>query len=154
MGSAARVTFVWLGVRTDWEPHYARRQCIRQSLKGGAAVPLSDEEVQKLREIEAQLESDERFVQAVSPSGLYRPAVKKVRWAALGAVVSLALVFVGLQLHFAAGFAGFALMLACVLIIERELRTMGKVGVRDLSSMLRTTREQAKKFRDKMGREQ
>ena len=154
MGPAAIVTCVWLGVRTDRGPYYARRQCIRQSLKGGAAVPLSDEEVQKLREIEAQLESDERFVQAVSPSGLYRPAVKKVRWAALGAVVSLALVFVGLQLHFAAGFAGFALMLACVLIIERELRTMGKVGVRDLSSMLRTTREQAKQFRDKMGREQ
>jgi hypothetical protein len=117
-------------------------------------VPLSDEEIQKLREIEAQLESDERFVQAVSPSGLYRPAVKKVRWAVLGAVASLALVIVGLQFHFAAGFAGFALMLACVLVIERELRTMGKVGVRDLTSMLRTTREQAKQLRDKMGREQ
>lgn len=117
-------------------------------------MPLSDEEVQKLREIEAQLESDERFVQAVSPSGLYRPAVKRVRWAALGAVVSLAMVFVGLQIHFAAGFAGFALMLVCVLVIERELRTMGKVGVRDLSGMLRSTREQAKQLRDKMGREQ
>jgi hypothetical protein len=118
------------------------------------AVPLSDEEVRKLREIEAQLESDERFVQAVSPSGLYRPAAKKVRWAMLGAVASLALVFVGLQLHFAAGFAGFALMLVCVLVIERELRTMGKVGLRDLTTMLRSTREQAKQLRDKMGREQ
>lgn len=117
-------------------------------------MPLSEDEVQKLREIEAQLEGDERFVQAVSPSGLYRPAVKKVRWAALGTVASLALVFVGLQIHFAAGFAGFALMLACVLVIERELRAMGKVGVRDLSTMLRTTRDQAKQLRDKMGREQ
>ena len=132
---------------------YARYRCsLPVVLK--VAMPLSEEEIQKLREIEAQLESDERFVQAVSPSGLYRPAVKKVRWAALGAVLSLALVFVGLQLHFAAGFAGFALMLACVLIIERELRTMGKVGVRDLNSMLRSTREQAKQLRDKMGREQ
>lgn len=117
-------------------------------------MPLSEEEIQKLREIEAQLERDERFVQAVSPSGLYRPAVRKVRWAALGAVLSLASVFVGLQLHFAAGFAGFALMLACVLVIERELRAMGKVGVRDLNTMLRSTREQAKQLRNKMGREQ
>jgi hypothetical protein len=84
------------------------------------SVPLSDNEQQILRQIEAQLESDERFAQAVSPSGLYRPAVKKVRWAALGAVASLALVFVGLQFHFAAGFAGFALMLLCVLVIENH----------------------------------
>lgn len=119
-----------------------------------APVPLSEEEIQKLREIEAQLESDERFVQAVSPSGLYRPAARKVRWAALGAVLSLGLVFVGLQFHFSAGFAGFALMLACVLVIERELRAMGKVGVRDLNVMLRSTRDQAKQLRNKMGREQ
>lgn len=118
------------------------------------AVPLSDNEQQILRQIEAQLESDERFAQAVSPSGLYRPAVKKVRWAALGAVASLALVFVGLQFHFSAGFAGFALMLLCVLVIERELRAVGKVGMRDFGTMLRTTRENAKQLRDKMGREQ
>lgn len=117
-------------------------------------MPLSEDEIQKLREIEAQLESDERFAQAVSPAGLYRPAVRRVRWAVLGAVVSLALVFVGLQFHFAAGFAGFALMLACVLLIERELRVVGKVGMRDFTSMLRTTRENAKQLRDRMGREQ
>ena len=118
------------------------------------AVPLSDNEQQILRQIEAQLESDERFAQAVSPSGLYRRAVKKVRWAALGAVASLALVFVGLQFHFAAGFAGFAFMLLCVLVIERELRAVGKVGMRDVGTMLRATRENAKQLRDKMGREQ
>lgn len=117
-------------------------------------VPLSDNEQQILRQIEAQLESDERFAQAVSPSGLYRPAVRRVRWAVLGAVLSLGLVFVGLQFHFTAGFAGFVLMLACVLVIERELRSMGKAGVRDLSAVLRTTRENARKMRDQMGREQ
>jgi hypothetical protein len=44
-------------------------------------------------------------------------------------------------------------MLGCVLIIERELRSMGKVGVRDLSAALRTTRDNARKMRDQMGRE-
>ncbi|MEY3575234.1 MAG: hypothetical protein RLZZ88_377 [Actinomycetota bacterium] len=117
-------------------------------------MPLSDNEQQILRQIEAQLESDERFAQAVSPSGLYRPAVRRVRWAVLGAVLSLGLVFVGLQFHFTAGFAGFVLMLACMLVIERELRSMGKAGVRDLSAVLRTTRENARKMRDQMGREQ
>lgn len=117
-------------------------------------VPLSDNEQQILRQIEAQLESDERFAQAVSPSGLYRPAVKKVRLAAIGAVASLALVFVGLQFHFAAGFAGFVFMLGCVLVIERELRAVGKVGLSDFGTMLKTTRENAKQMRDKMGRDQ
>ena len=127
---------------------YYARKARRES-----TVPLSDNEQHILRQIEAQLESDERFAQAVSSSGLYRPGVRRVRWAALGAVLSLGLVFVGLQFHFTAGFAGFALMLGCVLIIERELRSMGKVGVRDLSAALRTTRDNARKMRDQMGRE-
>ena len=53
-----------------------------------------------------------------------------------------------------AGFAGFALMLGCVLVIERELRAVGKVGLSDFATMLRTTRENAKQMRDKMGRDQ
>jgi hypothetical protein len=68
--------------------------------------------------------------------------------------LKLALVFVGLQIHFAAGFAGFVLMLGCVLVIERELRAVGKVGLSDFATMLRTTRENAKQMRDKMGRDQ
>jgi len=39
-------------------------------------------------------------------------------------------------------------------VIERELRAVGKVGLRDVGTMLRTTRENAKQFRDKMGRDQ
>ena len=57
-------------------------------------------------------------------------------------------------IRFAAGFAGFVLMLGCVLVIERELRAVGKVGLSDFATMLRTTRENAKQMRDKMGRDQ
>lgn len=118
-----------------------------------SAVPLSDNEQQILRQIEQQLEADQRFAQAVSSSGLYRPSVRRVRWAALGAVVSLIGMVAALQVHFAASFAGFLAMLACVLVIERELRRMGKVGMRDIMGTLRETRDQARKMREKFGRD-
>lgn len=118
-----------------------------------SAVPLSDNEQQILRQIEQQLEADQRFAQAVSSSGLYRPSVRRVRWAALGAVVSLVAMVAALQVHFAASFAGFLAMLACVLVIERELRRMGKVGMSDIMGTLRDTRDQARKMREKFGRD-
>ena len=116
-------------------------------------MQLSDNEQQILRQIEQQLEADQRFAQAVSSSGLYRPSVRRVRWAALGAVVSLVAMVAALQVHFAASFAGFLAMLACVLVIERELRRMGKVGMRDIMGTLRETRDQARKMREKFGRD-
>lgn len=118
-----------------------------------SAMPLSDNEQQILRQIEQQLEADQRFAQAVSSSGLYRPSVRRVRWAVLGAVVSLIGMVAALQVHFAASFAGFLAMLACVLVIERELRRMGKVGMRDIMGTLRETRDQARKMREKFGRD-
>ena len=52
-------------------------------------MPLSDDEKRILSELEEQLQTDTKFANAVSSSGLYSYAIRKVRWATLGVLVSL-----------------------------------------------------------------
>ena len=54
-------------------------------------MALSDDEQRILRQIEQELQNDEKFAQAVSPAGLYRHSAKLVRWAIVGLVVAFLL---------------------------------------------------------------
>ena len=119
----------------------------------GVGMPLSEDEQRILRQIQEQLETDERFASAVSSSGLYKHAVRSVRWAVLGAVVSLAFLVFALRIHFLLAFVGFLGMLACVLVIERQLRAMSKVGLKDVAASLRTSRLNAQAMRNKFTRD-
>jgi hypothetical protein len=112
-------------------------------------VPLSDDEQRILRQIEEQLQEDQRFAQLASPAGLYRQSAKTVRWAALGVVAGLVLTVVALQIHFLVAFCGFLVMLGCALVIERQLRAIGKVGVQDLAASLRKSRIASTRMRDR-----
>ena len=60
---------------------------------------------------------------------------------------------VSLQVHFIMAFAGFLGMLACVLVIERQLRAMSKVGLKDVAASIRGSRIAAQAMRSKFGRE-
>ena len=100
-------------------------------------VALSDDENRILREIEAQLENDRKFAKAVSASGMYRAPARRMWWALVGVVVCLVAMVLALQVHFVAGFAGFAGMLACAMVVEREARAMGRTGMKDLAETLR-----------------
>lgn len=117
------------------------------------AVPLSEDEQRILRQIEEQLQGDEKFAQAVSSSGLYRHSVRTVRWAVVGVVVGLIVMVAALQVHFMFAFVGFLLMLACAMVIERQVRLMGKAGVQDIAQSLRGPRAAAQRIRDKFPRQ-
>ncbi|MFM8521316.1 MAG: DUF3040 domain-containing protein [Acidimicrobiaceae bacterium] len=116
-------------------------------------MPLSDNEQQILRQIEQDLKTDEKFAQAVSSKGLYRHSARTAWWAGVGIVASLGLTIVGLQFHFLFAFAGFLAMLGCALIVERQLRAMSKVGIRDVAESLRAQRANAQRMRKKFTRE-
>ena len=103
-------------------------------------MPLSDEEQRILREIETQLKTDEKFASAVSSSGLYRHSAKRVWWSLLGILVSLVAVVASLQIHFLIAFAAFGAMLGFALVIERQVRLMGRAGVQDLAQTSRKPR--------------
>ncbi|GDX34484.1 hypothetical protein LBMAG16_13150 [Actinomycetes bacterium] len=116
-------------------------------------MALSDNEKQILAQIEHDLKADERFAQAVSSSGLYRHSARTAWWAGVGVVVCLALTILALQIHFLLAFAGFMAMLGCALVVERQLRAMSKVGLRDMAETLRSSRMNAQKMREKFTRE-
>ena len=103
-------------------------------------MALSEDEQRILRQIEAELQNDERFAQAVSPAGLYTHSVRTVRWAIVGLVASLALLVVGLRFHYIAAFAVFVVMLALLGVIERNGRAMGKAGLQDVAGAIRKVR--------------
>ncbi|MEY2762632.1 MAG: hypothetical protein RLZZ48_98 [Actinomycetota bacterium] len=116
-------------------------------------MPLSEDEQRILRQLEQQLETDKEFAQNVSQSGLYRHAVRTVRWAALGMIASLAFTIATLQIHFALAFVGFLGMLACAVVIEGKLRAMSKAGYKDVVEVLRTASLNSKaKMRSKFDR--
>jgi hypothetical protein len=116
-------------------------------------MPLSSEEQRILQQIEQSLQADERFVSAVKPSGIYAHSVRKVWWAGLGALASLVFTIVSLQVHFLLAFAGFLAMLVCVLVIEKQLRAMSKVGLKDVAASLRKSRLNASASRIKFGKD-
>ncbi len=104
-------------------------------------MPLSDEEQRILREIEENLKTDERFAQKVSgPGSMYAGAVRTVKRAVLGMVVGLVGMVLALRVHFMLAFVVFAGMLALTLLIESQLRMLGRVGARDLAQNLRAPR--------------
>lgn len=100
------------------------------------AVPLSDDEQRILREIEDQLSADEKFAAAVSSSGLYRHSAKRVWWSLLGVVGCLVGVVMTLQIHYLVAFGAFIGMLFFALMIERQLRLIGRAGVQDLAQRM------------------
>lgn len=125
---------------------------VREWSQRGVPVALSDNEQRILRQIEEQLETDQRFAQAVSPAGLYRHSARTVRWAVLGVLASLVATVALLQVHFMLAFVGFLGMLFFVLVIERQLRAIGKAGIQDIAATLRTSRLNAQNIREKFSR--
>ena len=97
-------------------------------------MPLSDEEQQILKEIEAQLnETDPGLVEQVSRTTLYRHAARMIRWSAFGVLVGLVLLIVTFNHTLIGGGIGFLIMLGCLLVIERNVRKLGRAGLQTLS---------------------
>ena len=101
-------------------------------------MPLSEEEQKILQEIEANLSaSDPRLAQQVSETTLYRHATRAIKWAVLGLVAGLIFLVLTFTIHVALGVLGFAVMLFSALVIERNVRKMGRAGFESLTSSMR-----------------
>lgn len=101
-------------------------------------VPLSEDEQRILQEIEANLtESDPRLVQEVSETTLYRHSARIIKWAILGFVAGLVLLLLTFTNQLLLGVVGFLVMLLCLLVIERNVRKLGKAGLDSLTGSMR-----------------
>jgi Flp pilus assembly protein TadB len=96
-------------------------------------MPLSEDEQRILRQIEQELEQDPTF----SNRG-YRVSRRRLVLLSLGLVVSLVVTVLGLGVNFLVGFAGFVVLLILAVLLESEIRLIGRerLGALPISAWL------------------
>lgn len=99
----------------------ARRVEERRRTCDDVAVPLSEEEQRILRQIEQQLEQDPSFSQRG-----YRVSRRRSLLLTVGLIVGLVITIGGLGVNFVVAFAGFVLVLVMAVMLESELRLLGR----------------------------
>ncbi len=101
-------------------------------------MPLSEDEQRILKEIEENLSAtDPKLVQQVSDTTLYRHAARVIKWSAAGFVAGLVLMVLTFTTTLILGVVGFAVMLACALAIEHNVRKLGRAGIESLTGSMR-----------------
>ncbi|MGE0795072.1 MAG: DUF3040 domain-containing protein [Acidimicrobiia bacterium] len=110
-------------------------------------MPLSEDEQRILQEIEQQLyASDPQLVRDVTSTTVYRHAGRNLKWAALGFVAGLLLMLFTFASSVVLGGLGFFAMLGSAILVERNLRRMGRAGWQALTGSVR-----ASTVRDRFG---
>ena len=84
-------------------------------------MPLSEDEQRILRQIEQELEQDPTFSQRG-----YRVSRRRAMLLAFGLVVGLIITIGGLAINFVVAFAGFVLVLVMAIMLESEVRLLGR----------------------------
>jgi hypothetical protein len=103
-------------------------------------VPLSEDEQRILSEIEQHLyASDPQLVREVSTTTIYRHAGRNVKWAVLGFVVGLVFMVLTFTTSIALAFLGFLGMLGSAILVERNVRKMGRAGWQQWTATVRTS---------------
>lgn len=110
-------------------------------------MPLSEDEQRILHQIEQQFyESDPDFARSVSQTTIYRHAFRNIKWGVLLFLAGVAMLLLTLSVHFLLAFVGVLVMLAALMIIERNARKLGKAGMEQMTRSMR-----AKGVRDAFG---
>ncbi|MFN3254652.1 MAG: DUF3040 domain-containing protein [Ilumatobacter sp.] len=84
-------------------------------------MPLSEDEQRILRQIEEELEQDPTFAQKG-----YRVSRRRSILLVIGLLVGLAITIGGLSVNFIVSFVGFVIVLAMAVLLESELRLIGR----------------------------
>ena len=84
-------------------------------------MPLSEEEQRILRQIEQQLEQDPTFSQRG-----YRVSRRRSLVLTIGLVLGLVVTIGGLAVNFLVAFVGFVIVLVMAIMLESELRLLGR----------------------------
>lgn len=110
-------------------------------------MPLSEDEQRILQQIEAQLyESDPALAREVASTTIYSHAFRSLKLAAVGFIFGCVVMVATLAINFLFAFIGFLAMLASALIFVRSARTLGRVGLEQMTQSMRTAG-----FRDYFG---
>jgi hypothetical protein len=108
-------------------------------------MPLSEDEQRILRQIEQELEQDPTF----SNRG-YRVSRRRLVVLCVGLVAGLALTVAGLAVSFWLAFAGFVAVLVMAVMLEAEVRLLGRerLGTLPISAWLGGARRPTRRHDD------
>lgn len=104
-------------------------------------MPLSEDEQRILQQIEQQFYADDPDLAGeIGNHSLYAHCLRQMRLAGVVFLLGLAVLVVALATAtpFVVSFGGFVVMLAAALWFERSLRKLGRAGMMQLSSTLRS----------------
>lgn len=104
-------------------------------------MPLSEDEQRILQQIEQQFyASDPDLAGEIGSHSVYAHCLRQMRWAGavFAAGVAVLVVSLATTTSFVVSFGGFIVMLVAALWFERSLRKLGRAGMAQLSSSLRT----------------
>jgi hypothetical protein len=97
-------------------------------------VPLSDHEQRILAELEESLNrEDPDFADKVRNESLYRHAGRQAKWAGVTFVLGLIILVLSYANSVWLGLTGVAIMFASAVVIQRNLRRMGRASWHDLT---------------------
>jgi Protein of unknown function (DUF3040) len=104
-------------------------------------MPLSEHEQKILAELEESLsKQDPKFAKSVRETNVYSHSLRRVRWAILTFLLGL-VVLVAFVQSVMVGIVGVAMMFVSAVVIERNIRRIGRASWRDLTR--RTTADDA-----------
>lgn len=104
-------------------------------------MPLSEDEQRILQEIEQNFyANDPTLAGEIGSHSLYAHCLRRMKWATAVFLVGLIVLTVALAstISFVVAFAGFIVMLGAALWFERSLRKLGRAGMAQLSTTLRS----------------
>lgn len=102
-------------------------------------MPLSEDEERILSEIAQQFYADDpEFARGVGETTLVTHTVRRMKWSGFGFLVGAAFLIASLSTSYLLAFGGFLVMLGCALYFERNLRKLGKAGLEQLTSSMRS----------------
>lgn len=101
-------------------------------------MPLSEDEQRILTQIEQQLyEDDPGLAHEVSSTTVFSHGFKHIRLAAFGFVVGLVVLLLTLSISFWVSFIGFLIMLTSAWYGEKNIRRVGRAGIRQVTGNAR-----------------
>jgi hypothetical protein len=96
-------------------------------------MPLSEHEQRVLQQLEESLKRDDpAFEKKVREANVYREAGRRLRWAAAGFLAGLVVLLVSFTSNVVVGLVGVGIMFACGIVMERNIRRMGRASISDL----------------------
>lgn len=102
-------------------------------------MPLSEDEQRILHEIERRFyEHDPEYAKSIESTTLYRSLGRNCKWGALGFVAGLIILLASFVSSVWIGAFGFGVMLVSAIVINQNVRKMGRAGWQQMTEQMRS----------------